>query len=143
MQRMLDSDDRAGALRQFDLLTRALDDELGIGPSAERTAGLGRRLVGAVDATRRQPALDEPRHPGGAPPLHARRRSTRLRDQRQRTAAREGVELVDGIDYDWSSPVWRHWWQALSQHHTLVRYDERGCGLSDWDVDDDSYTLGA
>jgi pimeloyl-ACP methyl ester carboxylesterase len=39
--------------------------------------------------------------------------------------------------------VWRHWWQALSQHHTLVRYDERGCGLSDWDVDDDSYTLDA
>ena len=47
------------------------------------------------------------------------------------------------LDYDWDSPVWRHWWQALSRAHTLVRYDERGCGLSDWDVDADSFTLDA
>jgi pimeloyl-ACP methyl ester carboxylesterase len=39
--------------------------------------------------------------------------------------------------------VWRHWWQALSRRHTLVRYDERGCGLSDWDVDIDAYSLDA
>jgi hypothetical protein len=36
------------------------------------------------------------------------------------------------LDYDWESPVWRHWWRGLSQRHTLIRYDERGCGLSDW-----------
>ena len=30
----------------------------------------------------------------------------------------------------------RHWLTSLSQHYTLVRYDERGCGLSDWDVED-------
>src|SRR5437764_8460374 len=40
------------------------------------------------------------------------------------------------LDYDWESPVWRHWWRDLSAHHRLIRYDERGCGLSDWDVDD-------
>ena len=40
------------------------------------------------------------------------------------------------LDYDWESPVWRHWWRDLSARHRLVRYDERGCGLSDWDVDD-------
>ena len=39
--------------------------------------------------------------------------------------------------------MWRHWWRALSRRHTLVRYDERGCGLSDWDVDADSFTLEA
>ncbi len=27
--------------------------------------------------------------------------------------------------------MWRHWLTELSRHHTLVRYDERGCGLSD------------
>ena len=32
------------------------------------------------------------------------------------------------------SPVWRHFLVELSRRHTLVRYDERGCGLSDWDV---------
>ncbi len=38
------------------------------------------------------------------------------------------------LDYDWASPVWRHWLVELSRRFTLVRYDERGCGLSDWDI---------
>jgi pimeloyl-ACP methyl ester carboxylesterase/DNA-binding winged helix-turn-helix (wHTH) protein len=38
------------------------------------------------------------------------------------------------LDYDWESPVWRHWLIELSRRFTLVRYDERGCGLSDWDL---------
>ena len=40
------------------------------------------------------------------------------------------------LEFDWNSPVWRHWLNEFSRHHTLVRYDERGCGLSDWEVDD-------
>src|SRR4051812_32007862 len=43
------------------------------------------------------------------------------------------------VEYDWESPVWRHWLQELSRDHTLVRYDERGCGLSDRDVADHSF----
>jgi len=39
------------------------------------------------------------------------------------------------LDYDRESVIWRHWLAGLSRHHQLVRYDERGCGLSDWDVD--------
>ncbi len=35
------------------------------------------------------------------------------------------------LERDWTSPVWRHWVEFLSEEHTLVRYDERGCGLSD------------
>ncbi len=38
------------------------------------------------------------------------------------------------LAYDIESPVWRHWVSDLSQDHTLIRYDERGCGLSDWEV---------
>jgi pimeloyl-ACP methyl ester carboxylesterase len=33
--------------------------------------------------------------------------------------------------FDWKSPVWGHWWDFLSSRHQLVRYDERGCGLSE------------
>jgi pimeloyl-ACP methyl ester carboxylesterase/DNA-binding CsgD family transcriptional regulator len=40
------------------------------------------------------------------------------------------------LEFDWHSPIWRHWITELSRHHTFVRYDERGCGLSDWDVQD-------
>ena len=35
------------------------------------------------------------------------------------------------LDLDWSSPVWRHWLEALGRHFTVIRYDERGSGLSD------------
>jgi pimeloyl-ACP methyl ester carboxylesterase len=38
------------------------------------------------------------------------------------------------LAYDWESPVWRHWLAELSGRFRLVRYDERGCGLSDWDI---------
>lgn len=43
------------------------------------------------------------------------------------------------LQYDWESPVWRHWINALSEEMTLIRYDERGNGLSDWDVADVSF----
>ena len=42
---------------------------------------------------------------------------------------------ITHLDYDWQSPVWRHWLVGLARRHTFVRYDERGCGLSDHDVD--------
>jgi RNA polymerase sigma factor (sigma-70 family) len=39
------------------------------------------------------------------------------------------------LDYERQSPVWRHWVRELSRGHMLVRYDERGCGLSDRQFD--------
>jgi pimeloyl-ACP methyl ester carboxylesterase/DNA-binding CsgD family transcriptional regulator len=43
------------------------------------------------------------------------------------------------LEFDWESPVWRHWLTELSRDHTYVRYDERGCGLSDWQVPELSF----
>jgi pimeloyl-ACP methyl ester carboxylesterase/DNA-binding CsgD family transcriptional regulator len=43
------------------------------------------------------------------------------------------------IEFDLGSPVWRHWLRELSAGNTLVRYDERGCGLSDWDAGELSF----
>jgi pimeloyl-ACP methyl ester carboxylesterase/DNA-binding CsgD family transcriptional regulator len=43
------------------------------------------------------------------------------------------------LEHDWTSPVWSHLLTALSAQCTLVRYDERGCGLSDWAVTDLSF----
>ena len=34
------------------------------------------------------------------------------------------------LELDWQSPIWRHWLDRLGERHTLLRYDERGCGLS-------------
>ena len=35
------------------------------------------------------------------------------------------------LEFEWQSPVWRHWMHFFSSHFRFVRYDERGCGLSD------------
>jgi pimeloyl-ACP methyl ester carboxylesterase/DNA-binding winged helix-turn-helix (wHTH) protein len=39
------------------------------------------------------------------------------------------------LEYDWQSPVWKHLLHALAANHRLIRYDARGNGLSDWEVD--------
>lgn len=43
------------------------------------------------------------------------------------------------LEADWGSPVWRHMLQAFTERGTLVRYDERGCGWSDWVVPELSF----
>jgi pimeloyl-ACP methyl ester carboxylesterase/DNA-binding CsgD family transcriptional regulator len=40
---------------------------------------------------------------------------------------------VRHIKFDWVSPVWQPWMTLLTQRHTVIRYDWRGCGLSDQD----------
>jgi pimeloyl-ACP methyl ester carboxylesterase/DNA-binding CsgD family transcriptional regulator len=35
------------------------------------------------------------------------------------------------LESDWDSPVWSHWLRRLGETHTVLRYDERGCGLSE------------
>ncbi len=46
---------------------------------------------------------------------------------------------VSQLEYDLQSPVWRHFVEGLGRFATTIRYDERGHGLSDWDVEDFSF----
>lgn len=43
------------------------------------------------------------------------------------------------IEHDWNTPIWGACFADIARDRTLVRYDERGCGLSDWDVRDLSF----
>jgi pimeloyl-ACP methyl ester carboxylesterase/DNA-binding CsgD family transcriptional regulator len=43
------------------------------------------------------------------------------------------------LEYDWESPLWRHWIRFFSDHFHFIRYDERGCGMTDWEVADLSF----
>jgi len=85
-------------------------------------------------------------------PLVLRPRSMRVVRQTIRfCTSQDGVRLAFGVhgdgpplvrvatwlthlQYDWDSPLWRHWLDGLAAGRTLVRYDERGSGLSDRDV---------
>jgi pimeloyl-ACP methyl ester carboxylesterase len=43
------------------------------------------------------------------------------------------------LEHDWQSPLPRHWLAELGRCHTLIRSDDRGCGLSDWNAADLSF----
>jgi pimeloyl-ACP methyl ester carboxylesterase/DNA-binding CsgD family transcriptional regulator len=43
------------------------------------------------------------------------------------------------LELDWSNPAMRRFWETLSEHYRVVRYDKRGTGLSDRSVSDFSF----
>ena len=78
---------------------------------------------------------------------------SRLRQRVQFATASDGARLAwadsgDGpvvvkaanwlshLEYEWESPVWRHWIRFFSEHFRFIRIDERGCGMSEWKSDD-------
>lgn len=48
----------------------------------------------------------------------------------------KAANWLSHLEFDWNSPVWRHWLRELSRDHTYIRYDARGCGLSDSNIRD-------
>ncbi len=51
----------------------------------------------------------------------------------------KAANWLSHLEYDWGSPIWRHLLAEAARDHTFIRYDERGNGLSDWDVADISF----
>jgi pimeloyl-ACP methyl ester carboxylesterase/DNA-binding winged helix-turn-helix (wHTH) protein len=102
--------------------------------------GLGFRVVASVEehTAKASPSM---------PPLEQRIQFCAARDGVNIAYATSGAgpplvkpaNWMTHLEYDWESPVWRHWLRELSRERTLVRYDERGCGLSDHDAEDLSF----
>ena len=51
----------------------------------------------------------------------------------------KAANWLNHLEFEWHSPIVAHWVAEFTKHHTLYRYDERGNGLSDWNVDDFSF----
>ena len=47
----------------------------------------------------------------------------------------KAANWLSHVEYEWRSPIWSHLLHALAAEYRLIRYDQRGNGLSDWDVD--------
>lgn len=125
---------------------QAVGDD-GVAQRVIRTVhGIGFRVVAPVEESA---SATPPPAPVPAP-------SARLEQRIQFCTAPDGVRLayaasgtgpplvkpanwMTHVEYDWESPVWRHWLRELSREHTLIRYDERGNGLSDRIVEDLSF----
>ena len=77
---------------------------------------------------------------------------TRLRQRVRYLRTEDGVELawadmgtgpvvvkaanwLSHLEYELESPVWGHWFRFFGEHFRFLRWDERGCGLTDRDVE--------
>ncbi len=51
----------------------------------------------------------------------------------------KAANWLNHLEFDWNSPIWGRTFTEIARRRTFVRYDERGCGLSDWTVADLSF----
>jgi pimeloyl-ACP methyl ester carboxylesterase/DNA-binding winged helix-turn-helix (wHTH) protein len=127
------------------VLRRALGERADGPPFIETVPRVGYRFVAGV----RQSGGAAPAQPLAAPAASAQT----LRQEIRFCTSSDGTRIaysavgtgpplakaanwLSHIEYEWDSPVWKHWIREISERHLLVRWDERGCGLSDWDAED-------
>lgn len=137
------TDDQVGALERFAAHRDRLARDLGLDPTPA-LRDLHQRILrqDLVLAVAPAPVATVPPPDGPVITQHIRfchgRDGTRI----AYATSGQGPPLVKAatwlthLNEDWTSPVWRHWLVGLSTGHTLLRYDERGCGLSEWTVSD-------
>lgn len=51
----------------------------------------------------------------------------------------KAANWLNHLEFDWESPIWGRSFAAIARTRTFIRYDERGSGLSDWNVSDLSF----
>jgi DNA-binding winged helix-turn-helix (wHTH) protein/pimeloyl-ACP methyl ester carboxylesterase len=129
------------------VLRHALGEHAGGPRFIETVPRVGYRFV--ADVRRLRPPATSPPSPPQVPVASART----LRQEIRFCTSGDGTRIaystvgkgpplaktanwLSHIEYEWDSPVWKHWVREISQRHSLVRWDERGCGLSDWAVDE-------
>ena len=79
--------------------------------------------------------------------MHQAIRFTRSADEVRLAYAESGTgpplvkapNWLSHLEFDWRSPLWRHWFEFFAGAHRLIRFDARGCGLSDWHAADLSF----
>jgi pimeloyl-ACP methyl ester carboxylesterase len=135
--------------KNVSLLRKALGESATGQAYIETVPRVGYRFVAAVSEIGSRPVA--PAETSGSPPSTPRQKiqfcvtsdGVRL----AYSTAGSGYPLVKSanwlnhLDYEWDSPLWKHCLRELTKHHRLVRYDERGNGLSQWDVKDMSLEL--
>ena len=101
-------------------------------------------------------ALPEPEPPAPAKNVWSPQSATRYEHEIQFCVTPDGIQLayarmgngpplvktgnwMTHLEFDFESPIWRHLYRELSRDHTLIRYDARGNGLSDRNVEDVSF----
>lgn len=141
---------RESAIKQYQECKKVLMDELNVEPQVE-TSELYKNIIN------KEPLISSAKpHDKATPVLHESQRHTyknKVNQEIRYCLSEDGVRLayatagegnpiikcgnwMTHLEFDWHTPIWRHVHHFLVKNHTLVRYDARGNGLSDWDLDD-------
>jgi DNA-binding winged helix-turn-helix (wHTH) protein/pimeloyl-ACP methyl ester carboxylesterase len=140
----------ANLAHTISMLRKVLGEREGGKPFVETVPKRGYRFVGEVRESvepDRSVATTGSADARVAAHLHQKVQFCRTADNVQLAYATVGegpvivktANWMNHLEFDWQSPVWRHLIEDLARDHRLVRYDERGNGLSDWDVADISF----
>ena len=99
-------------------------------------------------------AVDKPSAPGDM--VEVPRRPVHLEQEIHSFTADDGAEIaysiagegpvilkaanwLNHLEFELKSPIWQHWLPILTARNKLIRYDERGNGLSSWNISDFSF----
>jgi pimeloyl-ACP methyl ester carboxylesterase/DNA-binding SARP family transcriptional activator len=146
VDRLRDEPERA--LPYANALRTLNPEDESLGAEVEALAEACRRRVLAQPAAPASETTEQ--RPAAIPPPAMRRQEIRY------IAGFDGIQLacavtgegypllkcgnwMSDLQYDQESSVWAHWIAGLAARNTLIRYDQRGNGLSDREVDDVSF----
>jgi DNA-binding winged helix-turn-helix (wHTH) protein/pimeloyl-ACP methyl ester carboxylesterase len=128
--------------RNISTLRKALGEQSSGEPFIETVPRVGYRFIAPVNTP--APALLRRRAEDREPEARHEIRFCVTPDNVRLAYARVGsghpivrvANCFNHLDFEWGSPIWRHWVRDLARGHSLLRYDGRGNGLSQRDVDD-------
>jgi pimeloyl-ACP methyl ester carboxylesterase/DNA-binding SARP family transcriptional activator/predicted ATPase len=156
VDRLADEPDRA--LPYLHRLRMLDPDDATLGPRAEALADAARTQSRTSQAPRQELPPAPNLQPSPARPIADDDQRRPIGQELRFCTAPDGVRIafacsgegppilraahwMSHLQHDWESLVWRHWMEGLSRENRLIRYDERGNGMSDWDVPDLSFDL--
>ncbi len=129
-------------------LRRALQDGANGQKFIETVPRQGYRFVAKVQQVPTGPALHKVDASPATEPISEQEIQTFITSDGVRIAYTIGgsgpplvraVNWVNHLDFEWKHPFRRHWFSEIMCHNTFLRYDQRGSGLSDWNVEDLSF----
>jgi pimeloyl-ACP methyl ester carboxylesterase/DNA-binding winged helix-turn-helix (wHTH) protein len=127
--------------QNISLVRRALGGSDGV--EIETVRGQGYRLLAEVREVETRAPREASRTSDAEPPGSVPRQRVHFctaADKTRLAYARSGngpplvkaANWLSHIELEWNSPIWKHWLERLGRDRTLIRYDVRGSGLSDW-----------
>jgi DNA-binding winged helix-turn-helix (wHTH) protein/pimeloyl-ACP methyl ester carboxylesterase len=130
--------------KNISLLRKALGEPATGQSYIETVPRVGYRFVAPVTQISSKPLRPQPEGRHAESPARQEIRFCSTRDGVRIAWATVGsgyplvkaANWLNHLDYEWESPVWKHWIAELAKYHRFVRYDERGNGLSDWEVNE-------